>query len=66
MTIRPKALGKREAVPEAKHPVLNGKYHVTSLVGDGKTSRVYLCESVGNDKPTCAFKLLRDEYLAKD
>ena len=39
---------------------------IRSSLGDGKTSRVYLCESLKDPKKKYAMKLLRDEYLAKD
>ena len=48
------------------HPILNDKYEVVSSLGDGKTSRVYLCRDVKDQKIKVAMKLFRDEYLTKN
>ena len=33
-----------------KHPVFNDKYEIISSLGEGNTSKVYLCRSIENPK----------------
>ena len=33
-----------------KKPILNDQYQVVSQLGDGKTSRVYLCQKLSDPK----------------
>lgn len=51
---------------EITKPVLNDRYQILSSLGDGKTSRVYLCQSLQDSRKQYAMKLLREEYLKKD
>lgn len=49
-----------------QHPTLNDTYEVVSSLGDGKTSRVYLCRGIKDNNIKVAMKLFRDEYLSKN
>merc|ERR1711939_33855 len=49
-----------------KHPIFNDQYEILSSLGEGNTSKVYLCRSLKNPKEMMALKLLRDEFLSRD
>lgn len=49
-----------------KHPVFNNEFEILSSLGDGKTSKVYLCQSIKEKEKKMAMKLLREEFLQKD
>ena len=49
-----------------KHPVFQDKYEILSSLGEGKTSKVYLCRSIEDPKKEIALKLLRAEFLESD
>ena len=36
----------KKNISTSKHPILNNEYEIISLLGDGKTSKVYLCRSI--------------------
>ena len=55
-----------ETQPKAKHPVFNGEYEILSSLGEGNTSKVYLCRSMTDKKKYVALKLLREEFLSRD
>ena len=46
-----------------KHPIFNKEYEIMSSLGDGKTSKVYLCQSIKEKDKRIAMKLLREEFL---
>jgi serine/threonine protein kinase len=48
------------------HPVFNKEYEILRSLGDGKTSKVYLCKSIKDTEKKVAMKLLREEFLQKD
>lgn len=48
------------------HPVFNKEYEIHRSLGDGKTSKVYLCKSIKDSDKQVAMKLLREEFLQKD
>ena len=45
------------------HPIFNKEYEILSSLGDGKTSKVYLCKSIKDTDKKVAMKLLREEFL---
>ena len=49
-----------------KHPVFNKEYEILSSLGEGNTSKVYLCRSLADPKKQVALKLLREEFLSRD
>merc|ERR1712110_51834 len=49
-----------------KHPIFNGEYEILSSLGEGNTSKVYLCRSIKDPKQQIALKLLREEFLNRD
>jgi len=49
-----------------KYPILNGEYEIMKVLGDGKTSKVYLCRSIKDPDSKVAMKLIRDEFLEKN
>lgn len=49
-----------------KHPIFNGEYEILSSLGEGNTSKVYLCRSMADPKKQVALKLLREEFLQRD
>lgn len=49
-----------------KHPVFNKEYEILSSLGEGNTSKVYLCRSIADPKKQVALKLLREEFLSRD
>ena len=49
-----------------KHPIFNDKYEIISSLGEGNTSKVYLCRLIENPKLEVALKLLREEFLQRD
>ena len=49
-----------------KHPIFNKDFEIVSSLGDGKTSKVYLCQSMKEKEKRIAMKLLREEFLQKD
>ena len=55
-----------EQTKKAKHPIFNGEYEILSSLGEGNTSKVYLCRSLADPKKRVALKLLREEFLARD
>lgn len=48
------------------HPIFNKEYEILSSLGDGKTSKVYLCKHLKDTDKKVAMKLLREEFLQKD
>lgn len=46
-----------------KHPIFNDKYEITTSLGHGKTSKVYLANEIGKPESTVAIKIFREEYL---
>lgn len=48
------------------HPIFNKEYEILRSLGDGKTSKVYLCKSIKDPENKVAMKLLREEFLQKD
>jgi serine/threonine protein kinase len=58
---------KIEGEKEGKiHPIFNKEYEILRSLGDGKTSKVYLCKSIKDPENKVAMKLLREEFLQKD
>lgn len=55
-----------ETKQKFKHPVFNKKYEILSSLGEGNTSKVYLCRSIEDPKKKVALKLLREEFLQRD
>ena len=49
-----------------KHPIFNDEYEILSSLGEGNTSKVYLCRSTIDPKKHIALKLLREEFLQRD
>ena len=49
-----------------KHPVFNHQYEILSSLGEGNTSKVYLCRSIADPSKKVALKLLREEFLQRD
>lgn len=49
-----------------KHPIFNKEYEILSSLGEGNTSKVYLCRSLKDPKKKVALKLLREEFLQRD
>merc|ERR1712159_828681 len=49
-----------------KHPIFNGEWEILSSLGEGNTSKVYLCRSLKDPKQKIALKLLREEFLQRD
>jgi len=41
-----KESAKETAKEKKQHPVFNNKYEILRSLGDGKTSKVYLCKSL--------------------
>ena len=48
------------------HPIFNKDYEILRSLGDGKTSKVYLCKHIKDSDNKVAMKLLREEFLQKD
>jgi len=44
-------------------PIFNNEYAVIDHLGEGKTSKVYLCQSLQNPNKKVALKLIRDEFI---
>jgi len=57
---------KPEGSKKQKHPIFNSEYEILSSLGEGNTSKVYLCRSLKDPKKTVALKLLREEFLNRD
>jgi len=55
-----------EQTAPKKHPVFNDEYEILSSLGEGNTSKVYLCRSIKDPKKQVALKLLREEFLNRD
>ena len=51
---------------KSKHPVFNHEWEILSSLGEGNTSKVYLCRSLKDPKQKIALKLLREEFLQRD
>lgn len=49
-----------------KHPIFNNEYEILSSLGEGNTSKVYLCRSTEDPEKKIALKLLREEFLNRD
>lgn len=54
---------QQPAETQRKHPIFNDKYEITSSLGHGKTSKVYLANEIGKPENTVAIKIFREEYL---
>jgi len=54
------------SVTKSKHPVFNKEWEILSSLGEGNTSKVYLCRSLKDPKQKIALKLLREEFLQRD
>ena len=46
-------------------PIFNDSYKMQRLLGEGLTSKVYLCEELDEPKHRIAVKVLRGEYAQK-
>ena len=55
-----------DAKTKQKHPIFNHEYEILSSLGEGNTSKVYLCRSLKDPKKKIALKLLREEFLQRD
>ena len=55
-----------ENAKKQKHPIFCGEYEILSSLGEGNTSKVYLCRSLKEPTKKVALKLLRDEFLNRD
>ena len=55
-----------DSKPKQKHPIFNQEYEILSSLGEGNTSKVYLCRSLKDPKKKIALKLLREEFLQRD
>merc|ERR1712110_427469 len=60
------ANAKTETSKKHKHPIFNNEYEIMSSLGEGNTSKVYLCRSLADPKKQIALKLLREEFLNRD
>jgi hypothetical protein len=40
----------QETTSSQKHPIFNDKYEIISSLGEGNTSKVYLCRSIEKPK----------------
>lgn len=49
-----------------KNIVLNDKYELISLLGNGKTAMVYLAKSIKNPNEQVAIKILKRKFLQKE
>lgn len=49
-----------------KYSKFNDEYHVIESLGEGKTSRVYLCQDISDPSKKVALKLVRQDFLSKD
>ena len=49
-----------------KVPIMNGKYAMLSILGEGNTSKVYLAQTVTEPKHYVAIKILKDEFISRD
>jgi len=49
-----------------KYSKFNDEYHVIESLGEGKTSRVYLCHEIKDPSKKVALKLVRQDFLSKD
>ena len=47
-----------------KHPIFNNKYYITSKLGEGFTSRVYLCVDIQDPSNKFALKVLKESLVA--
>ena len=51
---------------DKKYSKFNDEYHVVESLGEGKTSRVYLCQEIKDPSKKVALKLVRQDFLSKD
>merc|ERR1719375_131117 len=58
--------GSTDSKTKQKHPIFNHEYEILSSLGEGNTSKVYLCRSIKDPKKKIALKLLREEFLQRD
>jgi serine/threonine protein kinase len=58
--------GSTDSKSKQKHPIFNHEYEILSSLGEGNTSKVYLCRSIKDPKKKIALKLLREEFLQRD
>ena len=49
-----------------KYSTFNSEYQVVDSLGEGVTSKVFLCRSLEDPKKQVALKLLRQEFLRKE
>jgi serine/threonine protein kinase len=49
-----------------KYPIFNDKYEIIDHLGEGKTSKVYLCRELNNPSKKVALKLIRNEFINSD
>jgi len=48
------------------YPVFNEQYEIIDHLGEGKTSKVYLCREIANPEKKVALKLIRNEFIHSD
>ena len=48
------------------YPVFNEQYEIIDHLGEGKTSKVYLCREIANPEKKVALKLIRNEFINSD
>lgn len=49
-----------------KYPIFNEQYEIIDHLGEGKTSKVYLCREIDNPNKKVALKLIRNEFINSD
>jgi serine/threonine protein kinase len=48
------------------YPIFNDTYEIIDHLGEGKTSKVYLCREIANPSKKVALKLIRNEFISSD
>ena len=48
-----------------RFPVFNGVYEIIRTLGEGLTSKVYLCRDINNKENEVALKIFRKWYLRR-
>jgi len=51
---------------ERRYSTFNSQYHVIDSLGEGMTSKVFLCRCLKDPEKLFALKLIREDFLMKE
>jgi hypothetical protein len=49
-----------------RYPIFNKQYNIIKSLGEGHTSKVYLCQCIFDPSVRFAIKILKEEFLLRE